>query len=85
VAARFTPATVAIDRERGERRLAEILVQETGDTGPHDVDRARDGEAATGVPHAIASSITSPKVSVRLGDTNTSADDNVSASCVPKR
>src|SRR5882757_8042397 len=31
------------------------------------------GNAATGVPHASASSWTTPKVSVRLGKTNTSA------------
>ena len=33
----------------------------------------RTGKAATGVPQAIASSRTSPKVSVRLGNTKTSA------------
>ena len=41
------------------------------------------GNAATGVPHAIASSITRPKVSVRLGKTKTSAPANSSASSLP--
>ena len=39
------------------------------------------GNAATGTPHASASSCTTPNVSVRLGKTNTSAAARCAASC----
>ena len=41
------------------------------------------GYAATGVPHAIASSMTSPKVSVRLGNTSTSTEERQRTSSEP--
>src|ERR1700730_10442792 len=43
------------------------------------------GNAATGTPHASASIIASPNVSVRLGNTNTSAALSMAASSSPNR
>src|SRR6516165_9731757 len=43
------------------------------------------GKAATGTPQASASIMTSPKVSVRLGNTRTSAPERSAASSAPKR
>jgi len=81
-----------LDVEKGD--LIQGLARYNGNVGKRwyadrVLDRLRSmgpvtGNAATGVPHAMASSITRPKVSVRLGKTNTSADDKCWASASPE-
>ena len=59
--------------ERAQRSDVQFAVERADRVIGDDVDRPVTGNAATGVPQARASSCTTPKVSVRLGKTNTSA------------
>ena len=72
-ALRVLPATRAVDAQCMERSAAQVAIQHRCVAVADDVERPRHRKAATGVPQASASSITRPKVSVRLGNTNTSA------------
>ena len=64
---------VPVQRQRLAAGVRQVLVQAARHARLHHGQRRSLRNAATGVPQAMASSITRPKVSVRLGNTNTSA------------
>ncbi|EWS58333.1 hypothetical protein Y694_03787 [Methylibium sp. T29-B] len=59
--------------QRAQAGHAQVGVQHAAGGAAHHVDRPGTGKAATGVPQAMDSAITRPKVSVTLGNTITSA------------
>ena len=72
-AKREVAAVLARAFQRAEAGAAQILIEHANRRFPDDVARRRGGNAATGTPLASASSSTRPNVSVRLGNTKTSA------------
>jgi hypothetical protein len=66
------PRRIAGDFQRPQAGLLQILVERGNGRIADHIAGPCTGKAATGTPQASASSITSPKVSVRLGNTNTS-------------
>ena len=64
---------IAVELQRPGRCVRQVIGQHACRGIAHDIDRPDTGNAATGVPHAIASISTRPNVSVRLGNTNASA------------
>ena len=63
----------AVDVHGVQAGLAQILFSAPAPLSATTSSGPATGNAATGVPQAMASSSTRPKVSVRLGNTNTSA------------
>ena len=59
--------------ERAEAGGFQVVVEDAGHAMAHHVARAGDGVGRDRNAEAMASSNTMPKVSVRLGNTNTSA------------
>jgi hypothetical protein len=73
-AQRMRAANLAGNLQRRHRRRAEVPIEHPGATVANNVQRARNGQRGDRQPQASASSSTSPNVSVRLGNTKTSAD-----------
>ena len=75
VAHRVRPGSLSIERQRLQQRSLEIEAQHAGTSGSVMTSFGPlTGKPATGSPLAKASSSTRPKVSVRLGNTKTSAE-----------
>ena len=70
---REIPAIFARTLQRTEARTAQIFVEYANRRISDHVAWRRGGKCGNGTPLASASSSTSPKVSVRLGNTKTSA------------
>ena len=82
---REVPARLARELQRAKTRSAQILVEHADRLTPMTSRGPITGYAATGTPQASASSWTTPNVSVRLGNTKTSAAAIRPASSAPLR